>query len=451
MRSFPLLLLVAFSLLRSGLRAQETEGKVIKLEPFNVRAYSGKIRLVDGFTGRDYEGANDVVMEFARSFNKLLLGFHKKLVHDEVRHLEMRDKFGKDFEREMRQLAGSFGFAKFSLDDRTWLARERSIITRLVRAPFFEIEALVVWDLDRLKENAPSKPKTPYAADIRYDAASGRWERRMMAKWAVYFYRPDEGDFYTEKQQGLNLETLRGFHMIDNGLPVDVPPEAFKKVGLTYPIFFSVDDLGAPAVRRLQEQFIANLHFIYDPFSWVNRRNLRFRGGFAQECLDLVQKQKLPIDDRKWFDPVLSRFFSDVITIKLLTAREIYSFHMQQKRLGESPRSLGVGLDLLNWNPDEQRAAKDVPEAPAQIALEPPSGFRFVMIDAYQRHGDALIDRLRTRLVELKNRPQPVNGNQLLRETIEQVSGLPFAEFAARAKATQEANLDQFRVTGPAT
>lgn len=440
------------ALLAPNLPAQDAppEGNVIRLEPFNVTAYSGNIRIIDGFTGKDYEGTNPVVVGFARSFNKLLLGFHKKLVHDEVRHLELRDQLGQDFEREMRELSASFGFRKFKLDHSTWLSRERSIITRLVREPFFKIDALVVWDLARLNEIAPAKPKSKFAADIRYDTASGRWERRVTTKWEVYFWRKDDGEFYTAKAQGLNLDTQQGYHFIDNGLPVEIPPTAFKNVSLTYPIFVSDQQTGKQEVVRLQELLIANLNSVYDPFSWVNRRNLRFRGGFAQDCLDHVQEQRLPIDDRKWFDPVFSRFLSDVITIKLQSEREIYSFHMQQKRLGESPRKLGVKLDLLNWNPGEDRAAKDLPEAAAALNVEHPTGFRYVLIDAYQRFGDAFVDQLRQRLKAPRAKGETLQGRALFTEAIEQLAQMPYADFARRAQQTQEARLNQFRATPPA-
>lgn len=81
----------------STLVAQEPAGEdVVKMEAFNVTAYHGKIPIIDGFTGNDYEGANEVVFSFAKSFNKLLLGYHKKLVTDEIKHMQFRIKLGKD-------------------------------------------------------------------------------------------------------------------------------------------------------------------------------------------------------------------------------------------------------------------------------------------------------------------------------------------------------------------
>ncbi|HRE07069.1 MAG TPA: hypothetical protein PKX00_15760, partial [Opitutaceae bacterium] len=93
------------------------------MEPFNVTVYRGDIPIIDGFTGKAYTGSNEVVVQFAKTFNKLLLGYHKKLVIDEVRHLNLRYKLGKEFEREMGTLSASFGFGEFALDDSTWLRR----------------------------------------------------------------------------------------------------------------------------------------------------------------------------------------------------------------------------------------------------------------------------------------------------------------------------------------
>ncbi len=416
------------------------------MEPFNVTAYRGRIPIVDGFTGKDYQGSNDVVFNFAQSFNQLLVGYHRKLVLDEVKHLQFRVRLGREFEQEMNRLCASFGFGSFQLDSSTWLRRERAIITRLLREPFFKIKALVVWDLDRLRKSAPAKPDNKYARDIRYNGETGRWERRITATWDVFFQN-NRSPFSTEKIQGLNLDTQQGFHFIERGLPLNVPPSAFKEVSLTYPIFYSDQRVDETEVRRLQEAFIANLHDIYDPFSWMARRDTRFRGGFQSDCLDHIGAQRIPVDDREWFDAVFSRFLSDVVTIKLQGADEIYALHMLSKRLGESPRALGGGLDLLNWNKGEKREAPNRPEAEPRISLSNPSGFRFVLIDAHQRHGEAFLERIRARLLAQKERRERINGRAMLTQIIEELSGLPYSAFAERAKATQEANLVRHKLT----
>lgn len=437
------------------IRAQEPAAgeEVVKMEAFNVTAYNGKIPIIDGFTGKDYTGDNDVVFNFALSFNKLLLGYHKKLVLDEVKHLQFRIKLGKEFEREMGQLAGSFGFGGFTLDSSTWLRRERAIITRLIREPFFKIKALIAWDLDRLNQMAPKKPESKYAADIHYDAGAGRWERRITDRWDVSFFNGASGNrgnlFTTDKTQGLNLDTHRGFHFIERGLPLQVPSTAFQEVKLTYPIFYSDQQVGEKELRYLQETFIANLYYIYDPFSWVARRDTRFRGGFSNDCLEHIQAQRIYVDDRDWFDAVLARFLSDVVTIKLQGVEEIYALHMLNKRLGESPRALGVGLDLLNWNKGEKREAMDKPEAEARISVASPSGFRYVMIDAYQRLGEPFVAKIRDRLLAQKAARSAIKGRVMLAEVIAELAGMPYEEFAQRAKATQEAHLAQHKLTRP--
>ncbi len=440
--------LVALGLALSGavtLSAQSPAGDdVVKLDAFNVTAYHGKIPIIDGFTGKDYEGTNEVVFSFAQSFNKLLLGYHRKLVIDESKHLQFRIKLGKDFDREMAQFNAAFGFGPFTLDESTWLRRERAIISRLIKEPFFKIKSLVVWDLDRLNKIAPNKPESKYASDIRFNPETTAWERRITDRWEVFFFNNPSsrnGSFATDKTQGLNLDTLRGFHFIERGLPVQVPSHAFKEVSLTYPIFYSDDRTGEKELTRLQQTLVANLYFIYDPFSWMARRDTRFRGGFSQDCRDHIKAQRIYVDDREWFDQVFSRFLSDVITSKLQGADEIYSLHMLSKRLSESPRVLGLGLDLLNWNKGEKREAINQPEAAALISAENPAGFRYVMIDAYQRLGEPLIEKIRVRLLAQKDARRAINGQAMLTQIIEELSGLPYPEFAQRAKASQEAHL----------
>jgi hypothetical protein len=435
------------------LRAQEPPVEdTVRLEAFNVTAYHGKIPLIDGFTGKDFERENSVVFKFAQSFNKLLLGYHRKLVLDEVNHLRFRIKLGQDFAREMGLINTSFGFSPFALDTSTWLRRERAIISRLVQQPFFKIKALVAWDLDRLAQIAPHKPDSKYAADIRYDPAAGRWERRITARWDVAFFThqtPRGSSFATDKMQGLNLDTQRGFHFIERGLPVQVPAHAFQEVQLTYPIFYSDQHAGERELRYLQETFVANLYYIYDPFSWAARRDTRFRGGFAQDCLEHIQAQRISVDDRDWFDGVLARFLSDVVTIKLQGAEEIYALHMLGKRLGETPRVLGVGLDLLNWNKGEKREAVDKPEAEASVNPASPGGVRYVLIDAYQRLGEPLVEKIAGRLGAQKQSRQKINGRAMLAQVIAELSGQPYEAFAQRAKLTQEANLARHKLTRP--
>lgn len=420
------------------------------MEAFNVTAYHGEIKIVDGFTGKEYRGDNTLVFDFARSFNTLLIGFHKRLVLDEVKHMRYRLALGSRFEEEVNELFGAFAFREFKLERSAWLSRERAIVNRLIREPFFRIEALVVWDLEQLNPMAPGKPRNKYAADIRYDVERQTWERRILTDWPVSFVRnPNRtnGVFQTSKQQGLNLETLAGFHFIETGLPADVPSHAFRDVKLSYPIFFTNAEGGAEVLRSLQEKFVAHLFFLYDPFSWVARRDTRFRGGFVREIREHIEGHTLYVNDRKEFDGVLAQFLSDVVTIKTQGADEIYSLQMLQKRLGESPRWLGTKLDLLNWNLREKRQADDQPESVLRLGAGSLRGFRYVLIDAYQRYGDTLVDRVRTQLLAQKGTRQKIGGMEMLRAIIADLSGMPYDEFAKRAVRVQQDHLAGHKLT----
>lgn len=448
-RPLRLLLIVCLGWSLPYLTAQETpatSGDVITMEAFNITTYSGKIPVIDGFTGKDYDGSNQVVVEFANSFNKLLLAYHRRLVTNEVKHLNFRYALGGQFEAEMTQLGASLGFRPFALEKSSWLTRERAIVSRLVNRPFFKINALVVWDVERLQDIAPAKPKNKYARDIRLNPETQRWERRVMARWNVSFPRGNNRSFFTEKDQGLNLDTLRGFHFIENGLPGDVPPQAFQDVKLTYPIFYAESVEDEATLRRLQQTFIANLHFIYDPFSWVARRDLRFRGGFLNECRDYLAQQRLPITDRDWFDPVLATLLSDLVTIKLQGVDEIYDYRMLSRYVRESPRSLGLGLDLLNWNSNENRTATDDPPKPVRLGAGSGEGFRFILIDAYQQFGDKLLDDIRARLAAARESRSKIGGQDMLHAVVAELAGEPFGKFSAAALRRQEIRLEEHRI-----
>jgi len=450
----PSLLVFSFALtLPVTLTAEDTaeiSDGIVMMEAFSVSAYGGKIPIIDGFTRKDYLGENQVVFDFANTFNKLLLGFHKKLVLDEHKHMQFRIQLGGRFEQEMNTLSQAFEFGNFKLDRSQWLSRERSIVSRLINKPFFKIHSLVAWDLDHLNEIAPENPKSKYADDIRFNPETQSWERRITAKWDVLYQRNAgkfNSSFFTSKEQGLNLDTLRGFHFIERGLPSEVPSYAFKDVKPTYPIFYSDDNVTAEELTRLQKTFVANLYFIYDPFSWVARRDTRFRGGFNNECQNHVKGERIYVSDRKWFDPVFARFLSDVVTIKLQGAEEIYSLHMLTKRLGESPRYLGLGLDVLNWNKGEDRAAKNKPESVVKLHHKNSWGVRYLLIDAYQRHGDELVNRLKTQLLAQKESRRNINGQAMIEAIIEELSGLSYDKFGQRAMRVQEAQLAKYRIT----
>jgi hypothetical protein len=422
----------------------------LMMDAFNVSVYGGEIPIIDGISGKKYKGDHPVVIDFALSFNKLLLGYHKKLVVDEYKHMEYRLKLGDAFETEMNKIGGPFGFKTFKLNRTNWMSREKAIVSRLINKPFFRINSLIAWDLDQLNETAPNKPKSKHAVDIHFNPESQTWDRRVTARWNVFFHRnPNNPNnaFVTHKDQGLNLDTNRGFHLIEQGLPGNVPPHAFKEVKLTYPIFYSDSNITEEELFRLQQTFVANLYHIYDPFSWVARRDTRFRGGFRTDCQEFIEKQKIPVSDRKYFDTMFSRFLSDVVTIRLQGAEEIYDLHMVGKRFGESPSILGTGLDLLNWNPKEKREAQDKPESVAKLHHNNGWGFRYVMIDAYQQFGNRLLNEIYAKLTLAERAGKKINGKQTLQAILTDLSGMPFNEYGKQATQRQEAFLADHRVS----
>ena len=421
----------------------------LMMDAFNVSVYGGEIPIIDGITGKKYQGDNPIVFDFALSFNKLLLAYHKKLVVDEYKHMEYRLKLGDAFEAEMNKIGGPFGFKEFKLDRTDWMSREKAIVSRLINKPFFRIKSLIAWDLDQLNEVAPNKPKSKHSADINFDLASQTWERRVTARWNVFFYRNPSNlnsSFVTHKDQGLNLDTMEGFHRIDFGLPTNIPPFAFKEVDLTYPIFFSDANISEEELTRLQNTFVANLFYIYDPFSWIARRDTRFRGGFREDCQEHIENQRIPVSDRKWFDPVFSRFLSDVVTIKLQGAVEIYDLQMVSKRFWESPAILGTGLDLLNWNPKEKREAQDKPESKMWLNHKNGSGFRYVLVDAYQQFGNNLLNEIYNNLTLAQRAGKKINGKQTLHQILAKLSGMSFDEYGKQATKRQQAFLEEQRV-----
>ncbi len=419
----------------------------LMMDAFKVSVYGGKIPINDGLTGKKYDGDNQVVIDFALSFNKLLLAYHQKLVIDEYKHMEFRLKLGDEFEYEMNTLSLAFNFDKFELDRSQWMTRERAIVSRLINKPFFKISSLIAWDIDRLNEMAPARPKSKYVDDIHFDPESQSWQRRVTAKWEVFFrpnYNNPKNAFHTQKEQGLNLDTLKGFHYIERGLPGNVPSNAFLDVKLTYPIFYSDNNISEEELRRLQEAFIANLYYIYDPFSWIARRETRFRGGFRQECQKHIEGERIYVSDRKWFDANFSRFLSDAITIKLQGVEEIHALQMTSKHFNESPQVLGAGVDLLNWNRKEKREATSKPEAPVRISAK----FRYAMIDAYLRFGDAFIGQIQAQLAQAKASRNKINGQQMIKTIIADQSGMSFNAFSKRAVSIHESLLLKHKVTG---
>ncbi|MCZ6673156.1 MAG: hypothetical protein O7C75_09470 [Verrucomicrobia bacterium] len=381
-------------------------GQIFELKPFVI--YEAEVDIVDGHTGEKYTGDNEVVLDFADTFNAILLGFHKKLLEYEIRHLNFRLEDGRAFEAELKELADSFGIKNFKINHDNWLRKETTIVRRLIQDPFFEIEAVVAWDLDKLNKDLPLMPRSEYAKNIRYNEKKKIWERRVTTEWKVS-YRPltKDGRKYAnkpvnvQKLQGLNLDTQEGFHIVSRGLPSSVITSAFKEIKINYPIIVSSTEPRETQVKRLQQSYIQNLKYLYDPFSWMARREHRFRGGFSKNLLSHFSERRYKIEDRDWFDPVLTQFLSDVITVRRHGTKEIYSLYAYLK-FDRSRNVLGKNLDLLNWLPDEKRKGQNVRRNPKiNINFNSPSTARFIVLEAYMRYTDRFLNALRTKLTGL--------------------------------------------------
>jgi hypothetical protein len=425
--------------------SDEWDSGIIELEAFVV--YEGLIDVIDGFTGEPYHENNAVVDGFREEFNNLLLAYHKKLVRDELYYLKKRVESGEAYITDLAAFAETFGVEGFSIDKDQFLSRDRAMLGRLIRDPFFKIETLVVWDLERLNGFKGSRPDSKYAADIQFNEANGRWERRVTTTWEVSFTQNREGGGTNQvrvlRHQGLNLETNKGFHFCPPGIPSRVPPYAFQDVILNYPIFINNNEPAATQIQRLQNEFIINLTHIYDPFSWAVRRNIRHRGGFQQQLRPLVEDARFKIIDDEWFDTVLTAFLCDVMTIKHYGAGEIYDFAMLQK-IPVNKNRLGEGLDLLNWNEGENRSVPYNPESqyPAQVDFDNPRLARFILLDAYRRYEDRFVDILRQKLLGLDKK---VSGKDLVKEALAEASGVPAEKYIKAASRIQVSELKKYR------
>ena len=423
----------------------EFDGQTYELDAFVI--YETPIEVIDGLTGEKYVGTNPILLDFADTFNDLLLGYHKKLLIHEIEHLNFRLEDGLAFEQDLKDISASFGIKGFDVDHTKWMIKEKSILYRLHTEPFYKIEAMIYWNLDELNRMLPNKPQGKYAKDIHYNEEKGIWERRVTTHWKVAYVRPPKGKnrfgnpVNIEKYQGLNLDTNEGYHF-SQGLSNDVPPSAFKDVNLTYPVLINSTEAREEQVLRLQQTFVRNLIHIYDPFSWVARRDTRFRGGFYREMSEAVSKKRFKVNDRDWFDQVFARFLSDVITVKRHGAKEIYSLYALQ-RFHLSKNVLGEDLDLLNWNRGEKReGVHDKKNARVWINYKSPGGARFIVLDAYMRYTNKFVNTLRSNLENLKGKE---SGQEIFRRTIEEVSGVPFDKYEKNAIKAQKELIEKYR------
>jgi len=444
-REFMACTLFGFARCLSAVEPMEFDGQTYQLEAFVI--YETPIKVIDGMTGEKYEGTNPVLLDFADTFNDLLLGYHKKLLIHEIEHLNFRLEDGLAFERELKDLSTSFGIKRFDVDHTKWMIKEKTILYRLNTEPFYKIEALIYWNVDELNRMLPNKPQGKYAKDIHYNEEKGIWERRVTTHWKVSYLKPPTGrnrygnPVNIEKFQGLNLDTNEGYHF-SQGLNNNVPPSGFKDVKLTYPVLINSTEPREEQVSRLQQTFVRNLIHIYDPFSWMARRDTRFRGGFYREMSEAVSKNRFNVRDREWFDQVFARLLSDVITVQHHGTQEIYSLYALN-RFHLSRNILGEDLDLLNWNEGEKREGVGPnPNAKVSIRYKSPGGARFIVLDAYMRFADKFVDALRK---NLSNRSWEISGQELFKRTIEEVSGVPFDVYEKNAIKAQKEMIEKYR------
>lgn len=425
--------------------AEFIDPHIIEMAPFVV--YGGLIDTIDGFTEEDYHEDDPVVLGFREEFNNLLLGFHRKLLIDEHKHMTKTVQVEAAFHADLNSLGQSFGAKRVDRHKNVFI-REKSITNRLVKDPFFIIDSLIVWDADRLERYKDRRPDSKYSKNIRYNQETEKWERRVTTEWDVFFTRSNGGTSWSRKEQGLNLDTNKGFHLVEKGLSEDVPPHAFEKVNLTYPIFVNSFEPADVQITRLQKSLVANLYQIYDPYSWVARRSTRLRvrakyqGGFKQ----VVKKSRLPITDRNWFDGVLSHLILDIVTIKHVGVQELYDYEMLMK-IPIRENILGVGFDLLNWNPGEERSIEYDPDVNNQVWVNfnNANGARWVLIDAYRRYGIQVLNLIRDELNSLASKNQTMSGKTLVKKVLSTVAGTDANKYIKLAEKAQKQELEKFR------
>jgi len=334
-------------------------------------------------------------------------------------------------------MAASVGIKGLKLDRETFLIRERSIMARLNKEPLIDINEMVVWEIDELdREKLPNNKR---ARNIHFDAERGMWQRRVLTDWKVHVTHIKNA-YHVHKQNGLNLETNKGFHLINRGLSTKIHPSSFSKAKISYPIFVSRKIDPEIQIDYLKRGLVKNLKHLYDPFTWVARRNARFRGGFYRELLSEWNEQGYKVNDRKWFGPAFCRFLSDRMTLKRHGEKEIYKLWRVQNSM-LPPNYLGTGLDFLNWNEGENREGKAGRKRdPLEFGwnFNNLSQARFVFIDVEQQYGDTYFINLRGKLLALKKK---VSGQDLMLETLEEVTGMPNEEYFAAAFERQKANI----------
>ncbi len=441
---FLLSLFAALPLFAKDDEAEFIDPDVIEMAPFVV--YGGIIDTIDGFTEDEYHGDDPVVLGFREDFNNLLLGFHRKLLINEHKFMTQTLEIERGFHADLNALSSTFGIKPVDRR-RDMFHREKAITNRLVKDPFFLIDALIVWDSDRLQRYKDRLPHSKYAKDIRYNAEEDKWERRITTRWDVFFVKANGNSFSTYKEQGLNLDTNRGYHLIERGLPGDIVPQAFQKVNLTYPIFVNSFEPADVQVERLQKTLISNLYQIYDPYSWIARRNQRFRvrSKFQGDFKYYVNKARFPVSDQNWFKNVLSNFLLDIVTIKYYGPNEIYD-HQMLNQVNVNKNLLGIGFDLLNWYPEDKRSIDYEVKVgtKAWVNFNNANGARWVLVDAYRRYGIQVMELIRHELNMLVKEKKTMPAKKLVKKVLAQVTGTDADTYIELAEKAQKKELEKF-------
>ncbi len=398
-------------------------------------SYGGDIDVIDGLTGKDYHSDNAVVKAVHSKMPKIMGGLHERLLQLEWDFIENLMSSGLFHLDKLAGLADSFGIRGFKIDKREWLKKERVILQRLRSKPFFQIEEIVVWEKEHLSEIALRD--NIRAKNIRFNPSTLQWERRVLTKWIVDI-PTRKGSKTISKQQGLNLDTNSGFHFSDT-LPLSVRPNGFRTVPVSFPIVVSRRENSKEQIDRLERLIVSNLSYLYDPFSWGGRRNVRFKNKFSSTLLRYMEEKRYPITDREWFIPVLCDFLNDVVTVELYGLAEVYDFYLT-KRFEKNRTQLGIAMDPLNWRDDENRPEARESRVRFRFDFDNPEGARFVLLDLYLRFGNEFVDELRNRLITLSGR---ASGRELVLQAIEalvDVSPPKYIEAAEKAQSDSVAN-----------
>ncbi len=414
----------------------DDSGFLVELETY-VK-YGGNIDVIDGMTGKDYHGDNQVVKTIHSNFPLIMGGLHNKLLELEARHMAFQMTVGIRHGERLRELAKTFGIKGLYFDKENWLKKERTILTRLKAKPFFKIKEIVVWELEDLREMALRGNER--ARNIRFNAETLSWERRALTEWKVNIRTRNSFKRVT-KIQGLNLDTNRGFHISDS-LPGSVYPSSFEEVKISYPIIVSRREDAQVQIDRLQRLIVQNLSYLYDPFSWAAPRNTRFRKRFASRLKTRMKERSSRMSDRDWFDPLMSAFLNDVATLKTFGLKEIYSLFVVE-RFENTRHLMGEAMDPLNWHEGENRPApRSKRNRRLWLNFNNPSGARFVLLDMYLRYGDEFLENLRGKLTGLKKKTE---SKPLILAAIEEVSGVSAENYIKAALKAQEIGILNYR------